>query len=93
MIVLYITAQLRAPWVHSLKEKRALLRPLMHQLRTQHNLAVAESGRQDVHTLLELTLAQLAFNAAQAESIQQTLYDDVVSATDAELIAWEVEYR
>ena len=59
MIVLYITAQLRAPWVHSLKEKRALLRPLMHQLRTHHNLAVAESGQQDVHTLMELTLAQL----------------------------------
>lgn len=93
MIVLLVTFRLHAPWCRSLKDKRALVRPLLHQLRTRFNLAAAESGLQDIHSQSELAVAQLAFSAAQAESMQQALYDYVVGATNAELTDWQVEYR
>lgn len=93
MIVLLVTVTLRAPWVKSLKDKRALVRPLMHRLQKRFNLACAESGLQDVHTQIELSMVQLAFNAAQAESMQQALYDFAAGATEAEIIDWIVEYR
>lgn len=93
MILLLVTFRLHAPWCRSLKDKRALVRPLLHQLRTRFNLACAEAGLQDVHTQAELAVVQLAFSAAQAESMQQTLYDFVSGTCQAELTDWQVEYR
>ncbi len=35
--------------VHSLKEKRGLVRPVIAELRRTHEVAVAEVGHQDLH--------------------------------------------
>lgn len=93
MIVLTVTLRLRAPWCQGLKDKRSVTKPLLHKLRQTFNVSAVESGAQDLHTLIELTLAALAFDNAQADSIQENLYRFVESNTDAEIVAWEVEER
>ena len=40
---------------------------------------------------MEITLAALAFDRAQADSIEENLYRFVAGNTDAEIVAWEVE--
>jgi hypothetical protein len=93
MLVLVMTLRLRAPWCHSLKEKRALLRPLISGLRRQFEAAVAESGHQDSHQLMEITLAVLVHHSAQGDSIREQVIDRVARLTEAELYEEMAEYR
>lgn len=93
MLVLVMTLRLRAPWCRSLKEKRALLRPLISGLRRQFEAAVAESGHQDSRRLTEITLAVLVHHSAQGDSIRQQVLDALPRLTEAELYEEEAEYR
>ncbi len=93
MLIICINARLRAPWCRSLKDKRSLIRPLMHRLRKTFNVTVAEAGEQDTYCLLEIAIAALAFDAGQADSITEKIYAFMQSATQAEIIAWETEFR
>ena len=93
MIILLITLRLRAPWCRSLKDKRSLVKPLILSLRRSFNASVSESGLQDSHTLIELQIAALAADAAQADSVAESLYRAVETATDAEIIEWASEVR
>lgn len=82
------TAELtfRAPWVHSLKEKRMLVRPMVDTIRHKYPVAIAEVGEQDVHQLIVIGVAAVSGQATQA----QTVLDDVIRTmeglTEAELI-------
>ncbi|HSK69411.1 MAG TPA: DUF503 domain-containing protein [Candidatus Limnocylindria bacterium] len=93
MIVLLVTARLRAPWCRSLKDKRSVVAGVMNALKKRFNVSVAESGLQDSHTLMEISAAALAFDAAQADAVAQSLYAAAQGATDAELYEWDAEYR
>lgn len=93
MLILTVTARLRAPWCQGLKDKRSVTKPLLHKLRQTFNVSTVESGEQDTHTLIQLTIAALAFDSAQADSIEDNLYRFVEGNTDAEILAWEVEVR
>lgn len=93
MIILTVTLRLRAPWCQGLKDKRSVTKPLLHKLRQTFNVSAVESGAQDLHSLIELTIAALAFDNAQADSIQEKIYRFVESNTDAEVVGWDVEMR
>ena len=93
MNILLITLRLRAPWCRSLKDKRSLVKPLILGLRRSFNVSVAESGLQDSHTLIQLQIAALAANIAQADGINESLYRAVEAATDAEIMEWTGEMR
>jgi hypothetical protein len=93
MLILLVTISLRAPWCSSLKDKRSLVKPLILSLRRSFNASIIESGLQDAHSLAELSVAVLAANKAQADSIAERLYRAVESSTDAEIIGWACEFR
>lgn len=93
MLVLVMTLRLSAPWCHSLKDKRAVLRPLITGLRRRFEASVAESGLQNAHKHMELTLALLAHNAAQGDSLRQQVLDALNRLTEAVLYEEEAEYR
>ena len=54
----------------SLKDKRAILKPLIHRLRTGHNVAVAEIDDQDIWRSAVLAVTSVA---AAATPVQNTL--------------------
>ena len=93
MLILVMTLRLRAPWCHSLKEKRAVIRPLITGLRRQFEASVAESGLQDAHQRMEITLAVLVHNTAQGDSIRQQVLSALERLTEAELYEETAEYR
>lgn len=45
--ILLIEVELHIPMSHSLKEKRAIVKPLLNELRRDFNLSVAETGAHD----------------------------------------------
>ena len=44
-----LTIKLYAPWVHSLKEKRMVVKSLMSKIRNKFQISVAEVQDQDIH--------------------------------------------
>jgi uncharacterized protein len=56
--------------VHSLKGKRAVVRPLVAELRRRHpGVAVAETGHLDLHRRAEIGVAVVSATAANAMSV------------------------
>lgn len=93
MIILYLTFRLRAPWCMSLKDKRSEVKHLVMGLRNKFNVSVCESGEQDVLTLIEIAVAALASNHAQADGIAESLLDYVERNSEAEIIDVQKEFR
>ena len=88
-----MTLTFRAPWCKSLKDKRSLVKRLVMGLRHQFNASVFESGHQQMLTLMEIQLAMLAFDRAQADSMGEQVLRFVERATEAELVDSQVEMR
>ena len=92
-MVLLITLSLRASWCGSLKDKRSVVKALVCGIREHFNVSIAESDHQDSHHLIGLSIAALAANKPQGDSVEEQLYRFIQSATDADLYEWLAEYR
>jgi uncharacterized protein YlxP (DUF503 family) len=55
--------------VHSLKEKRAVVRPIVAELRRRFEVAAAETGALDLHRRAELSVAVVASTHAHAVEV------------------------
>lgn len=93
MIVAVLTVRLYAPWVHSLKEKRSVIKSLLAKIKNQFNVSAAESAEQDTHQTLVLSMAALAADRQLADSILSHLQAFIEQNTDAEILAADVDYR
>lgn len=49
MIIGAAEITLYAPWVHSLKEKRMVVKSILDKVRNRFQISAAETGLQDVH--------------------------------------------
>ena len=55
--------------VHSLKEKRAVVKPIVRELRRRFDVAVAETDFQDLHRRALVTVAAVAGDASHARGV------------------------
>jgi uncharacterized protein YlxP (DUF503 family) len=55
--------------VHSLKEKRAVVKPIVRELRRRFDVAVAETDHQDLHRRALVTVGAVSGDAAHARSV------------------------
>ena len=69
MVVGTLTADLLLGDVHSLKEKRSLVRPIVAELRRRFEVAAAETGSLDLHRRAELAVAVVASTHAHAVAV------------------------
>jgi uncharacterized protein len=60
MVVGTLVADLLLGDVHSLKEKRGIVRPIVAELRRRFEVSAAETGDQDLHRRAELSVALVA---------------------------------
>ncbi|HPU59098.1 MAG TPA: DUF503 domain-containing protein [Candidatus Avimonas sp.] len=93
MTVGVLTVKLYAPWAHSLKEKRMIVKGLCDRLRNKFNVSVIESGAQDIHQTILISVAFLAASAAMADSIGENISRFIESNTDAEIVEINFENR
>lgn len=85
MCIAVLELRLDVPWVHSLKQKRSEVKPLLAKLRAKFNVSVAETAEADTHQTIMLTLAAVAAYPAQADSILDTLLQYVQANTEEEV--------
>ncbi len=55
--------------VHSLKEKRAIVRPVVAELRRRFEVAAAETGELDLHRRAEIAVAVVSSTHAHAGQV------------------------
>lgn len=84
--------RLHLPQTHSLKEKRSILKRLIHRLRTQYNCAVGETEFQDVWQTAELAIVTVYAQKAQVESLLDKLEKELGNSEDYELAMQEIEF-
>lgn len=88
-----MTFTLRAPWVHSLKEKRMIVKSLVSRIHNRFNVSVSEIDEQDTHQIIVIGVAAIAPHSAMADSIMEEISSFVEDNTDAEIIGEEREIR
>lgn len=93
MMVVVLKIRLYAPWVHSLKEKRMVVKSLVAKIRNQFHVSVAEVEQQDIHQTIVIGIASIAAHNAQADSIIEEIIRFIEYNTEAEIIKIEREIR
>ena len=88
-----MTFRLYAPWVHSLKEKRSIVKSLIAKLQNRYHVSAAEIDEQDTHHMIVIGLAAIVPHNAMADSLMEDISLFVEENTDAEIIDEEREIR
>ena len=91
MRIATIVFRLRAPWVHSLKEKRMIVKSLVAKLRNRYNVSAAEIDEQDTHQIIVIGVAAIVPHNAFADSLMEDISLFVEENTEAEIIDEEQE--
>ncbi|MGI4896474.1 MAG: DUF503 domain-containing protein [Janthinobacterium lividum] len=69
MFVAALTIDLLLGDVHSLKDKRSLVRPLVAELRRSFEVAAAETGSLDLHRRAEVAVAVVAADTTHCTDV------------------------
>ncbi len=69
MIIAAIIFRLHAPWVHSLKEKRMVVKSLVTQLQNRFHVSAAETDEQDTHQIIVIGAAAIVPHNAMADRL------------------------
>ena len=88
-----MTFRLRAEWVHSLKEKRMIVKSLIAKLQNKYHVSAAEVEEQDRHQIIVIGVAAIVPHNAMADSLMDDISLFIEENTEAEIIDEEREIR
>jgi len=86
MMIAAMTFRLRAPWVHSLKEKRMIVKSLVAQLQNRFHVSAAEVDEQDTHQIIVIGIAAIVPYNAMADSLMEEISLFVEENCEAEIL-------
>ena len=93
MIIAVMSFRLYAPWVHSLKEKRMIVRSMIAKLQNRFHVSAAEIEEQDTHQIIVIGVAAIVPHQAIADSLMDEISRFVEENTEAEILDEEREIR
>jgi uncharacterized protein len=73
--------------VHSLKEKRSVVRPVVAELKRKHEVAAAEAGHLDLHRRALIGVAVVAADAAHCRDVLDACERLVASHPELEVLS------
>jgi uncharacterized protein YlxP (DUF503 family) len=73
--------------VHSLKEKRSVVRPIVAELRRRYDVAAAEAGHLDLHRRALIGAAVVAADAAHCREVLDACERLVAGRPEVELLS------
>ncbi len=91
MKILAIKIDLRAPYVHSLKEKRMIVKSIIAKLQNKFNISIREVENQDLHQLISIGIVKLDLNRKDSDKSQEKIIDFIEDNCEAEIINIESE--
>ena len=83
--------RLYAPWVHSLKGKRAIVKSLIAKLQNKFHVSAAEIDEQDTHQTIVIGVAAVVPHNAMADSLMEEISRFVEENCEAEIVDEERE--
>ncbi len=93
MIIEVATIKLYAPWVHSLKDKRMVVKSLINKTKNKFNVSISEVDEQDIHQTIVLGLACVAGTVSHADSMIDSILTFIENNFEAEIIEVHREIR
>ena len=93
MIIAAMTFRLHAPYVHSLKEKRMIVKSLTAHLQNRFHVSSVEIGAQDTHQIMEIGVAAIVPHNAMADSLMEGISRFVEENCEAEILEETREIR
>ena len=93
MRIAVMTFRLRASWVHSLKEKRVIVKSLIAKLQNRFHVSAAEVDEQDTHQIIVIGVAAIVPHNALADSLMEAISLFMEENMEAEIIDEEWEIR
>ena len=93
MKIAVMSFTLYAPWVHSLKEKRMIVKSIVARLQNRFHVSAAEIEEQDTHQIIVIGVAAIVPHNAMADSLMDEISDFVEQSSDAELLGETREIR
>ena len=88
-----MTFRLHASWVHSLKEKRMIVKSLVAKLQNRFHVSAAEIDEQDTHQIIVIGVAAIVPHNAYADSLMNEISLFMEENCEAEIIDEEREIR
>jgi uncharacterized protein YlxP (DUF503 family) len=93
MKIAALTFRLHSPWVHSLKEKRMIVKSLIAKLQNRYHVSAAEIDEQDTHQIIVIGVAAIVPHNAMADSLMDEISVYVEENTEAEMLDEQREIR
>ena len=91
MKILVIKVDLRAIYVHSLKEKRMIVKSLIGKLENKFNISVREVDDQDLHQRISIGIVKIDLNNKQCDQSKEKIISFIEEHCEAEIIDIESE--
>ena len=93
MQIAAMTFRLHAPWVHSLKEKRMVVKSLVAKIQNRFHASVAEIDEQDTQQIIVIGVAVIVPHNALADHLMEEICSFIEANTDAEMLDETREIR
>lgn len=92
MVIGVCTLELDIGGSNSLKEKRGVIKPIIHRLRKEFNVSVAEVDMNDAHRAAVMGIACVSNDERHAHSQLMSVLNWLESnRLDCELVDWQIE--
>jgi uncharacterized protein len=91
MIIGTVKVYMNAGWVHSLKEKRMVVKSIVEKVKNKFNVSIAEIEDQDLHQSIVLGVACVSNDTKHADSTIQKVINYIEDNSEAMLIDVQVE--
>lgn len=82
---------IQVPWVHTLKEKRTIVKSLCAKVSNKFNASIAEVENQDIHQSIGLGFACVTTDTRVADSMIDAILNFIESNTEGEITHVERE--
>ena len=79
--------------MHSLKEKRMIVRSIVAKLQNRFHVSAAEVDEQDIHQIAVIGVAAIVPHNAMADSLMDEISSFVEENTEAEILNEQREIR
>ncbi len=93
MIIAAVKVHIHVPWVHSLKEKRSIVKSLIAKTRQKFNVSIAEIEDQDRHQHIILGIVCVSNEQKMADRLSNQVLNYIDQITEGRIIKEEREFR
>lgn len=91
MIIGIMRVKLYAPWVHSLKEKRMIVKSIVAKVKNRFNVSITEIEEYDIHKTIVIGISLVSINKADCDKSLNKILDFMEVNTEAEIISSDIE--